>query len=148
MLIFVVAKTREIDAEREICTFNTNTDANGNVMLQSFVSRPFKKQIGWRYSRIAATGKTRKYFLFFHYSSTRLHAAELVLSRWKLASRWSTTAHATIELRSRHGINPRATRFVSGKANECRWRLRRYQVGPWSRGREVARGVLRSSPKP
>ena len=24
----------------------------------------------------------------------------------------------------------------------------RYQVNPWSRGREVARGVLRSSPKP
>ena len=37
---------------------------------------------------------------------------------------------------------------MSGKAGECRWLLRRYQVDPWSRGREVARGVVRSSPKP
>ena len=29
-----------------------------------------------------------------------------------------------------------------------RWRPRRYQVDPWSTGREVARGVLCSSPKP
>ena len=27
--------------------------------------------------------------------------------------------HATIDLRSRHRINPRPTRFVSGKADEC-----------------------------
>ena len=54
----------------------------------------------------------------------------------------------TIDLRSQHRIYPRPTRFVSGKANECRWRPRRYQVDPWSRRREVARGVLRSSPKP
>ena len=33
---------------------------------------------------------------------------------------------------------------MSGKAGECRRRPRRYQVDPWSRGREVARGVLRS----
>ena len=58
------------------------------------------------------------------------------------------TAHATIGLRSRHRSNPRPTRFVSGKAGECRSWPRRYQVDPWSRGREVARGVLRSSPKP
>ena len=32
-------------------------------------------------------------------------------------------------------------------AGECRWRPRKYQVDPWSRGREVARGVLPSSPK-
>ena len=37
---------------------------------------------------------------------------------------------------------------MSGKAGECRWWPRRYQEDPWSRGREVARGVLRSSPKP
>ena len=54
----------------------------------------------------------------------------------------------TIGFRSRHRINPRPTRFVSGKAGECGWRRRRYQVDAWSRGREVARGVLRSSPKP
>ena len=51
-------------------------------------------------------------------------------------------------LRSRHRTNPRPTRFVSGKAKECRWRPRRYQVDPWSRGRVVARGVLRFSPQP
>ena len=32
----------------------------------------------------------------------------------------SITAHATIGLRSRHRRNPRPTRFVSGKAGECR----------------------------
>ena len=58
------------------------------------------------------------------------------------------TANATICLRSRHRSNPRPTRFVSGKAGESRRRPRRYQVDPWSWGREVARGVLRSSPKP
>ena len=57
-------------------------------------------------------------------------------------------AHATIDLRSWHRINPRPTRLVSGKANEYRWRSRSYQVGPWYRGQEVARGVLHSSPRP
>ena len=66
----------------------------------------------------------------------------------KLSTRRSKTAHATIGLRSRHMSNPRPTRFVSGKAGECRWRPRRYQVDPWSRGREVARGVQRSCLKP
>ena len=51
-------------------------------------------------------------------------------------------------LRSRHRSNPRPTRFVSAKAGECRGRPRIYQVDPWSRGRELGRGVLRSSPKP
>ena len=58
------------------------------------------------------------------------------------------TAHATIDLRSRHRTNPLPARLVSGKVNEGRWRPRRYQVDPWSRGREVARGVLSSSLKP
>ena len=57
------------------------------------------------------------------------------------------TAHSTIGLRSRHRINPPPSRFVSGMAGACRWRPRKYQVDPWSRGREVARGVLPSSPK-
>ena len=35
----------------------------------------------------------------------------------KLSTRSSRTAHATIDLRSRHRINPRPTRFASGKAN-------------------------------
>ena len=54
----------------------------------------------------------------------------------------------TIDLRSRHRINPRPARFLSGNANEFRCRPRRYQVDPWSRGRGVAPGVLRSSPTP
>ena len=45
-------------------------------------------------------------------------------------------------------INQRTTRFVSGKASGCtgKRRPRRYQVDPWSRGREVAGGIVRSSP--
>ena len=50
-------------------------------------------------------------------------------------------------LRSRHRSNPWPTRFVLGKAGGSRRRPRRDQVNPWSRGREVARGVLCSSPK-
>ena len=34
-------------------------------MLQSFLSKLLKKEIGWRYSRTAAMGKTRKKCLFF-----------------------------------------------------------------------------------
>ena len=84
-------------------------------------------------------GKTgKKNCLFFqYYLYTLLYEAELVLSRWKFSTRWSTTAHATIGLRSRDRINPRPTRFVSGKAGECRWRPRRYQVDPWSRGENL-----------
>ena len=66
----------------------------------------------------------------------------------KIVSTLIKTAHVKIDRRSRHTINLRPTRFVSGKANECRRRPRRYQVDPWSRGREVAHGVLRSSLKP
>ena len=36
-----------------------------------------------------------------------------------MPTRWSKTAHATIGLRSRHRINPRPTRCVSGKAGEA-----------------------------
>ena len=75
-------------------------------------------------------------------------AAEVALLHWKLSRRWSKTVHATIGLRSRHRNNPRPTRFVSGKAFERRLWPRRYRVDPWSRLREVARGVLRSYPKP
>ena len=34
-----------------------------------------------------------------------------------------------------------------GKASENRWRIPKIHVDPWSRGREVARDVLRSLPK-
>ena len=109
-----------------VCFFNVSRS------LQSWVST------------IQSVVLTADVFHFFikYYLFTRLHAAELVLSRWKLSERWSKTAHATIDLQSRHRINPQPTRFVSGKANECRWRPRKYQVDPWSRRREVARGVL------
>ena len=53
------------------------------------------------------------------------------------------TPRVTIDRRSRHRIDARSTRFVSGKASECRWRPWRYQEDPWSRGGEVAHGVLR-----
>ena len=93
--------------------------------------------------------KEGKMFVFFLYCLfTRLHAAEFVLSRWKLSTRWSITALATIGLRSRNRINLRPTRLVSGRASEYRWWRRRNQVNPSSRGRGIARGVLRSSPKP
>ena len=93
-------------------------------------------------------GKAAKNACFLFHLFMRLHAVELVLLRWKLSTRWPKTAHATIDLRSRHRITPWPTRFVLGKANECRWRHRRYQIDPCSRRREVATGVLRSSPKP
>ena len=66
----------------------------------------------------------------------------------KIANTLIKTAHATIDFRSRHRSNPRPTRFVSGKAGECWWSPRRYQVDPWSRRRAVARGVQRSYAKP
>ena len=79
---------------------------------------------------------------------TRRNNKTQVLSRWKWTTRWSKAAHVTIALRSRHRINPRPAHFLSGTANEYRWRPRRYQVDPWSRRREVARGVLHFFPKP
>jgi len=59
-----------------------------------------------------------------------------------------TAAHATMDVRSRHRTSPRTTRFVVGKASENRRRPRSYRVDPLSRRREVAHGVLCSSPKP
>ena len=118
-------------------------------MLQSFLSKLFEKRNRLKilsYRRYGANGNFSLFF--FRILFTLLYAVELALSRWKLSTRWSKTAHATIGLPSRHRINPRSTQFVSGKAGECRWRPRRYQVDPWSTGREFARGVLRSSSKP
>ena len=122
-------------------------------MLQSFLYKLLKKYVGWRYSRTAAVGKTGKkctlvYFGTIICSHCCTYATEVAVSRWKLSTRWSKTAHATTGLRFRRRINPRWTRFVAGKAGECKWRPRKCQVDPWSRGREVARDVLRSSPKP
>ena len=115
-------------------------------MLQCFLSKRFKKHFVWRYARTATIEKMLLifYFLFVH-AAARGGACTFTL---KIVSILIKTAHVTIDLRSRHRINPQPTRFVSGKTNECRWRPQRYQVDPWSRRREVAHGVLRSSPKP
>ena len=59
-----------------------------------------------------------------------------------------TAAHATMDVRSLHTTNTRSTCFVLGKASEYRRRPRSYHVDPLSRRREVAHGVLCSSPKP
>ena len=110
------------------------TDDNGNTMLRSFLSKLFKKETGWRYSRTVAMGKTeKKCFLgLFVHAVARGGTCAFTL---KIVNTLIKTTHATIGLRSRHRIKPRPTRFVSGKAGECRWRPRRYQVDPWSRGR-------------
>ena len=55
-----------------------------------------------------------------------------------------STHQPTAHFRSRYRINPRLTRFVSGKASEYRWRPPKFKLDPCSRGREVARDVLRS----
>ena len=46
-----------------------------------------------------------------------------------------------MDLRSQHRINPRPSLFVSGKANEYRWRPRRYQVPGRGLGGENVRGA-------
>ena len=62
------------------------------------------KYIGWWLPWMLPGSYYTKYDLL-----TGLHAAELMLSHWKLSARWSRTSHATIDLRSRHRINPRPT---------------------------------------
>ena len=59
-----------------------------------------------------------------------------------------TPARATIDVRSRHRTSPWSTRYVMGKASECRRRPRSDHVGALSTRRDVAHGVLRSSPTP
>ena len=84
------------------------------------------------FSFICSRGCTRRN-LYFHVESQHSERKRLT---------------GSIDLRSRDRINPRSTRLVSGKANECRWRPRSYHVDAWSTRGEVARGILRSSPKP
>ena len=43
----------------------SQTDDNRNAMFQSFLSKLFKNETGWRYCRTAAMGKTGKKCLFF-----------------------------------------------------------------------------------
>ena len=55
------------------------TDDNGKAILQSVLSKLFKKEIGGRYSRSAAVVKTGKKVVLLYYLFTPLHAAELGL---------------------------------------------------------------------
>ena len=48
--------------------------------------------------------KEKKCRFFVNYLVTRLHAAQVALSRRKLLTRWSKIAHATIGLRSPHTL--------------------------------------------
>ena len=126
------------------------TDRNGNAMFRSFLSKPliFKKR---NRLEIRSYRRYGERFFFFFLKGLCVHAAvrggtcaftlKIVIALIKNSSRDD-------RLRSRHRSNPRPTRFVSAKAGECRGRPRIYQVDPWSRGRELGRGVLRSSPKP
>ena len=94
------------------------TDANGNtMMLRSFVSKLFQKTFLAEGTLVPLLWRKRNkyvWFFIFIYLFTRLHAAQFAFWRWKLSTRWSQTAHATIDLWYRHIINPRPTRFVSG----------------------------------
>ena len=139
----------------EFCLLNSTSNTSGN-----WVSL-FAGKVDWGYHIIctwyatnicgwtrddvvaAAMDKTGKPCCLVH-AAARGRTCTFTL---KVVSTLIQTAHVTIDLRSRHGRNPRPTRFVSGKANERRWH-RKYQVDTWPRRREVARGVLRSSPKP
>ena len=119
-------------------------------MLQSFISKlkatRYSKRNRLKTLSYRRYGKRREIFLFFcSRGCTRRNLCFHVENR---QTRCSKTAHATTDLRSRHGIIPRPTRYVSGKASECRLRPRRYEEDPWTKGREVARGVLHPSPKP
>ena len=79
------------------------TDDNGNTMLQSLLSKRFRKEIGWRYSRSAAVVKTEKCPFFQHYLFTPLHAAgfdiKIVITLIKNSSRddcpWISTFNLT-----------------------------------------------------
>ena len=113
-------------------------------MFQSFLSKYSKTKPAEDYAVPPLWGtREKKMFVFLGLFCSRCCTRRnLRFYVEKLSTRRSKTAHATIGLRSRHRSNPRPTRFVSGKTGECRWRPRRCQVDPWSRGREVTRGVL------
>ena len=85
-------------------------------------------------------------FFFFFSDGCRRRNLLILVANCQHADKKS--ARATIDARSRHRLSPRTTRLVTGKANEYRWRPRRYQVDQWSRRRELAGGVLRYPPKP
>ena len=120
------------------------------MLMETHCCKVFFPNYSKEKKRTAAVGKTARKNMFV-FLMLFVHAAErggTCAFKLNIVNTLIKTAHATIGLRSRHRINPRLTRFVSGKASGCRCRPRRHQVDPWSRGREVARDVQRSSPKP
>ena len=97
---------------------------------------------------LLSMGKAERCLFLEYYLFTRLHAAEFVLSRWKILIRWSKTAHATIGLQSRH-IS------AHGQPTSCRARPVNVDDGlediRWIRGlgaRTCPRGPTLFSPKP
>ena len=73
-LIFVFREKRPIDR------WQSKRD------VAKFPSKLFREYFSWRYARTAAVGKRRKHVCLFLF--IRLHAAEPVLSRWKLWTHW------------------------------------------------------------
>ena len=127
-----------------------DTAANGNTMFQGLVSKLLLPTNSWRYFRAAAVGIRGRICLiffsnFYSRGCTRRH---ILFSGVNCKQADKKSAHLTIDLRPRHRLNPRPTRSVSGKGNACRWRPRRHQADPRSRGRELAGGVLRYPLKP
>ena len=93
----------------------------------------FKNEIGWRYPVPTLWGKQINKCPFFVISF--VHAAARGGScafTLKIVKKKKISRDDTINtgLRSRHRINPRPTRFVSGKASEYRRRPWRHQVDP------------------
>ena len=90
------------------------TDDNGNAMLQSFISKLSKNKSA---EDTLVPPPWKNFFFFFGHAAGRGGTCAFTL---KIMNTLSKTAHSTIGLISRHRINPRPTRFVAGKANECR----------------------------
>ena len=86
------------------------------IFLNYSKKKPVEDTLSYR--RYGEHGKKMFVFLgLFVHAAVRGGTCDFTL---KLSTRSSKTAHATIGLRSGHRNNPRPTRFVSGKASECR----------------------------
>ena len=116
-------------------------------MLRNFISKLLEKQVGRRYSRTADLRKTE--------TNTYLHATTARDGNWAFTLKTvntliKTKALASIGFLSRPIINTPPTRVVLGKTTVNVEESLEYMswICSWSRGREVAHGHLRSSPKP
>ena len=125
-------------------SYASNTNANRNVRLQSLVSRLIKNNIVDR-TLVTLPWERREKVCYLRVFA---HAAEIDIWYWKIKTASYQIPHAMIDLRPRQKMIPRPTLVVSGQANGCVCRLNKYEVDLFSRGPEVARVVLRSSPKP